>query len=138
MPQVQAQLAAQRAPRALTSMLPKEVEAKPSERRVRQSRQKMNKLELAYQDMLRVEFAGKVVIAQKVRLWISNGDWYKPDFYIPHLNLFVEVKGPHSFRGGFEFLKIAASQHDWAKFRLVWKEQGKWFRQEILSSEVSG
>jgi len=137
MPQVLAQLAAQNSPRARAAVLPLEVEAAPGQRRVRQSRQKLNKLEEAYQDMLRVEFRGHKVIAQKVRLWLGNGSWYKPDFFIPHINLFIEVKGPHSFRGGFEFLKIAASEHDWAKFRLVWKEQGKWFRQEILPSEVS-
>ena len=137
LPQVMAQLAAQRSPRALGTALPLEVEATPGQRRVRQTRQTMNKLELAYQDMLRVEFRGKTVLPQSVRIRLGNGAWYKPDFFIPHLNLFVEVKGPHSFRGGFEYLKIAASEHGWAKFRLVWKEQGKWFRQEILPSEVS-
>jgi hypothetical protein len=137
MPQVMAQLAAQNSPRAIAGALPVEVEASPSQRRVRQSRQTMNKLELAYQDMLRVEFPGKVVLPQSIRMRLGNGAWYKPDFFVPHLSLFIEVKGPKAFRGGFEYLKIAASEHGWAKFRLVWKENGKWFRQEILPSEVS-
>jgi hypothetical protein len=136
LPQVMAQLAAQRSPRAAGFSAPLQVDAAPSERRVRQSRQTMNKLELAYQDVLRAEFAGHEVIPQKVRLWLGNGSWYKADFYVPHLHLFIEVKGPVAFRGGFEYLKIAASEHSWAKFWLVWKDKGRWLRQEILPSEV--
>lgn len=136
LPQVMAQLAAQRSPRAAPAGVTVQREALPQERRVRQSRQKLNKLELAYQDMLRVEFSGHEVIPQKVRLWLGNGSWYKADFFVPHLQLFIEVKGPRSFRGGFEYLKIAASEHGWAKFRLVWKVKGQWMKQTILPSEV--
>ena len=137
LPQVHAQLAAQRSPIAVSAGVPLQIEAAPHQRRVRQSRQTMNKLELAYADILRGEFRGERVLAQKVRLWLANGDWYKADFFVPSRQLFIEVKGPHSFRGGFEFLKVAAAQHDWAKFRLVWKHKGQWMHQTILPSEVS-
>jgi len=101
--------------------------------RLRQSSEaEMNKLELAYSDQLRVLFPGVEVLAQRVRLWLGNGVWYKPDFFIPGERLFIEVKGPHSFRGGFENLKIAASTHRWAKFRLVWRVKGQWYKQEML------
>lgn len=136
LPQVMAQLAAQRSPRALGAahaLLQRE--ATPQERRVRQSRQTLNKLELAYQDMLRVEFRGERVLAQSVRVWLANNTWFKPDFYVPSRQLFVEVKGPHAFRGGFEFLKVAAAQHPWATFRLVWKSKGEWLHQTILPAE---
>lgn len=100
--------------------------------RVRQSRDKLNKLESAYQDYATVEHRGHQVLAQTIRLRLGNGVWYKPDFFIPHLSLFIEVKGPKAFRGGFENLKVAAGLHTWAKFRLVWREKGQWFAQEIL------
>lgn len=137
LPQVMAQLAAQRSPRAVSVGVPMQVEAAPGERRVRQSRQTLNKLELAYGDILRAEFRGQKVIAQGVRLWLANGAWYKADYFIPSERLFIEVKGPHSFRGGFEFLKVAAAQHDWARFRLVWKDKGRWLHQTILPAEVA-
>lgn len=135
LPQVHAQLAAQRSRLAPGLAAVAQREALPTERRVRQSRQKLNKLELAYQDMLRVEFRGETVLAQSVRLWLANGDWYKPDFYVPTRQLYIEVKGPRAFRGGFEFLKVAAAQHPWATFRLVWKKNGEWLTQTILTAE---
>lgn len=100
--------------------------------RIRQSRDKLNKLESAYQDYATVEHRGHQVLAQAIRLRLGNGVWYKPDFFIPHLSLFIEVKGPKAFRGGFENLKVAAGLHTWAKFRLVWREKGQWFAQAIL------
>ena len=102
--------------------------------RMRQSKKPlMNKLELAYSDQLRVLFPGKLAIPQGIRLKLANGDWYKPDFFLPEEKLFIEVKGPKVFRGGFEFLKIAATQHTWAKFRLVWRVSGQWYKQDVLS-----
>jgi hypothetical protein len=106
--------------------------------RIRQSKEpEMNKLELSYSDQLRFMFPQKEgepkrVIPQRVRLWLANGAWYKADFFIPEQSLFIEVKGPHAFRGGFEFLKIAAATHRWAKFRLVWRVSGQWHKQEVL------
>jgi hypothetical protein len=108
------------------------VEAAPKERRIRQSSAKLNKLESDYQEVLRMRHGAENVQSQSVRLWLSNGGWYKPDFFVPGEMLFIEVKGPHAFRGGFENLKRAASTHRWAKFRLVWRVSGQWKFQEVL------
>lgn len=101
-------------------------------KRVRQSRDKLNKLELRYADYLRVKFSGHEIRAQDIRLKLANGIWYKPDFVIPSLGLLFEVKGPKAFRGGFENLKLCAQQHKWLRCFLVWAEKGEWFKQEIL------
>jgi hypothetical protein len=113
-------------------LTPVEREAKPAERRVRQSRTPMNDLELAYQRILFDAHGKENVLAQTVRLQLGNGVWYKPDFFVPSFKLFYEVKGPHAFRGGLEFLKTAAHAHPWAKFRLVWRTDGAWKFQEVL------
>lgn len=100
--------------------------------RIRQNHAKRTKLEIQYEAYAAVEFKGHQVLAQAVRLQLANGLWYKADFYVPDLQLFIETKGPWAYRGGFENLKMAAAQHTWAKFRLVWKERGQWFMQEIV------
>lgn len=111
---------------------PSESEAKPKERRVRQSAIKLNKLELDYQDVLHMRYGKEKVRSQDIRLMLSNGGWYKADFFIPDERLFIEVKGPHAFRGGLENLKVAAHSHTWAKFRLVWRVSDQWKFQEVL------
>lgn len=128
--EIEAQLAAQRKP--LSILAPAQVEAAPRERRVRQARHELNKLEEAYLDMLRVEFKGCEILAQSLRVRLANGDWYKPDFFIPSQLLAIEVKGAINWRGGLEFLKIAASQHRWIKFRLAWRKGHGWLFQNIL------
>ena len=112
---------------------PRVIEAKPAERRIRQDhRPKMNKLESAYNDLLLTQYQATDVLAQAVRLELANNQWYKPDFYIPYEKRFFEVKGPKSFRGGFENLKSAARIHRWANFVLVWRKDGQWYSQEVL------
>lgn len=101
-------------------------------KRMRQSRDKLNKLETAYLAFLVENNPKCTVFCQAIRLKLGNGIWYKPDFYIPEDLLFIEVKGPKAFRGGFENLKVAAGIHKWASFRLVWRESGVWQSQEVL------
>lgn len=122
-------------------------------KRIRQSsKPKMNKLELEFFEKLKQDygsgrdvggstFSGFEILCQAVRLELANGQWYKPDFFIPSAfvrhadwdkSVAYEVKGPHAFRGGFENLKTAARVHQWCKFYLVWKEGQEWKRQEVL------
>jgi hypothetical protein len=104
-------------------------------RRIRQDRKPvLNKLEEAYHLWLLREHPGQEILKQAVRLKLCNGCWYKPDLVIPALRAAFEVKGPHAFRGGFEFLKMAAHEHRWLTFYLVWRgRDGAWKKQEILS-----
>ncbi len=110
-------------------------------KRLRQdSKPSMNKLERAWFDVLSIgNHEGKVVSnlrAQALRFKLGNGHWYKVDISCrlgDRLTAF-EVKGPKSFRGGFENLKSAAFQWpDWDWF-LVWKDPatGAWTKQHVL------
>lgn len=128
----QAEIDRQLGRRTVSVQVAPEVEAAPKERRVRQSRRSLNRLETMYQDVLHLRHGKENVRAQDLRLQLANGAWYKPDFFVPSELLFIEVKGPHAFRGGFEFLKMAAAAHPWAKFRLVWKAGDQWRFQEVL------
>lgn len=108
-------------------------------KRIRQSTKPlMNRLELEWYDNLKVRF--QILVSQSLRFKLGNGIWYKPDFVAwpsgfesqdTRMRAF-EVKGPYSFRGGFENLKVAAHQYPQIKWTLVWKEGGQWKEQVVL------
>jgi hypothetical protein len=112
----------------------------PNKKRIRQSTKPlMNKLENEFFVHLVPPFDhnGYRIVPQSVRFMLANGLWYKPDFLkigddTDAPMVAYEVKGPHSFRGGFENLKMAAHQYPWIKWILVWKENGQWQEQTIL------
>lgn len=118
-------------------------------KRIRQSSKPlMNKLESQWYEQLKMVFPQEInrIRVQAFRVKLASGTWYKPDFFLmrdpgvtvnydfPSKDRVIawEVKGPHAFRGGKEFLKIAAYQYPEIKFVLVWKENGQWVTQEIL------
>lgn len=108
-------------------------------KRIRQSRDKLNKLESAFQVWITHELSGvfdnPIVEAQSIRFRLGNGVWYKPDFVFIRPSgrwTIYEVKGPKSWRGGFENLKVAASRYPLIQWVLAWKENGMWITQEVL------
>jgi hypothetical protein len=119
-------------------------------RRLRQSQKPlMNALETRFHEKLKHDYGtASPILCQAVRLELSRGQWYKPDFFVPFagyttdkatgekrsLVVAYECKGPHVFRGGFENLKTAARVHQWCKFFLVWEDENRvWQRQEVLA-----
>ena len=73
--------------------------------------------------------------AQSKRFRLASGLWYKPDITgrdIHRIEYAWEVKGPHAFRGGFENLKMAATQYPEIRWILMWKVDGQWQFQEVL------
>lgn len=72
------------------------------------------------------------IYAQGIRFKLANGLWYKPDFVCFTVKTCWEIKGPHAFRGGFENLKVAASQYPDFKWVLTWKQDGGWKEQVVL------
>lgn len=122
-------------------MFPAPMSAGPvgGKKRLRQSAAPvLNKLETRFYGHLLTQYDRLNIHSQAVRLELARGIWFKCDFFVsPHelctTPTFYEVKGPKSFRGGFENLKVAARVHKWAKFFLVWEDAaGNWQRQEIL------
>lgn len=104
-------------------------------KRIRQSRDELNKLEREWQDKLYRRYPGAPILAQKIRVRLGNGVWYKPDFVVVLAGWWhcYEVKGPKSWRGGFENLKIAASQFQTMIWILAWKDEEtkEWQEQHI-------
>lgn len=104
-------------------------------KRIRQSAKPLlNKLETEFKEWYE-RTTDYTVMCQAMRFRLGNSIWYKPDF--THLNAFgsltcIEVKGPHAFRGGFENLKVAAGLYPQFAWKLWWKENGVWTRQDIL------
>lgn len=110
-------------------------------RRIRQDRSKPNKLEREWLDWLRAYNPLEQFRFGERRYKLANGTWYKPDVTCQshlwedtqeHKETAWEVKGTKSWRGGFEFLKIAAHQWPEVRWVLVWKEDGLWNEQEVL------
>lgn len=115
-------------------------------RRIRQDRKGMNKLESQWRDILEAQFPDEKFRFGERRYLLANGIWYKPDFTcqrhrwpeeksisLQYKETAWEVKGPKSWRGGFENLKVAAHQWPEVRWVLVWKdENGNWNEQEVL------
>lgn len=108
-------------------------------KRIRQSSKPLlNKLESEFLEKIRTDDPKSVIYQQAMRFRLGNGIWYKPDFLvfrnIPGLRPWaVEVKGPKSWRGGFENLKVAAGLYKDFRWVLTWKENGEWKDQEVLA-----
>lgn len=108
----------------------------PQVKRMRQSTKPlMNGLEMEFFLKLQQHPGDiKFIRPQSIRFMLGNGIWYKPDFtgFVDGTYTAWEVKGPHAFRGGFENLKVAASQYKEIRWNLVWKSGGEWMQQEVL------
>lgn len=116
----------------------------PLKKRLRQSTQPlMNKLEAEFYETIRAAFPNyPPVRCQAKRYRLGNGIWYKPDFTVSSWpcefseasETAWEVKGPKAFRGGFENLKVAASQYPEVRWVLVWKDKatGEWREQHVI------
>jgi hypothetical protein len=99
----------------------------------------MNKLEMEFFNILKAQHPNAYIRPQARRYKLGNGIWYKPDF-TAHIHpgdgsmqeTAWEVKGPHSFRGGFENLKVAAALWPEVEWILVWKVKGQWQQQAVL------
>ncbi len=106
--------------------------------RIRQSTKPlMNELEKEWAFVLHERYGqfGLPVFPQSIRFMLANGVWYKPDFVVFGETgmMAFECKGPHSFRGGMENLKIAANKYaPRVKFALCWKVDGQWQEQTVL------
>lgn len=108
-----------------------------------QSKPLLNKLETEFFSYLQANrLMPPAIRPQAKRYKIGNGAWYKPDFtqaadafdrsdWREHA---WEVKGPSKMKGvakGLLALKAAAHQWPEVRFVLAWKEDGKWFEQEV-------
>lgn len=114
-------------------------------KRLRQSSKPLlNKLEERWLVILKATFPTEEFLSQAIRFKLGNGIWYKPDFFCfshdwPEENALSlkrrptawEVKGPKSWRGGFENLKVAAGLYPNIRWVLVWDDFG-WNEQQVL------
>jgi hypothetical protein len=104
----------------------------------------LNKLEARWLERLKADYPCETFLAQSIRFKLANGVWYKPDFFCwahgwpeeeakwkRFRSTAWEVKGPKSWRGGFENLKIAASTYPNIRWVLVWDDYG-WNEQEVI------
>ena len=80
-PRYQAQVAKQLYP--IAQMKAAGLDPTPAKKRLRQSSKPlMNKLEEAFYGHLLRTIPREMIFPQAIRLEISNGHWYKPDFFV--------------------------------------------------------
>ena len=114
---------------------------KQNDQRVRQdSKPLMNKLESGWHSVLKLcdQVDQSTLRAQAIRFKLANGAWYKPDItaIVSGKQTAWECKGPKQMKGiakGMLTIKVAAAQWPEVEFRLVWKQDGRWHQQIILS-----
>lgn len=125
---------------------PDRMTTKPA-KRVNQSHKQPNKLEAEFARILRVENPNARISEQSVTFKIGNGVRYSPDLvmYQPYPTVSgngitvagtvvcYEVKGKHAWDDAIVKLKVAAHEWPWIAWWLVWKEDGKWQRQQIIA-----
>lgn len=114
--------------------------ATQSGKRLRQdTKPLMNKLEQEYFNVLtRTHPGNKTIRAQAKRYKLANGAWYKPDITanINGREMAFECKGPKQMKSmarAMLTVKFAAAQWPEVCWALVWKDNGLWQRQEVLS-----
>lgn len=108
--------------------------ATPGKRIRQDTKPLMNKLEAEWFGRLEAKYPKVKFRPQDRRYKLSNGCWYKPDITctLDGRETAFEVKGPHAFRGGFEFLKMAAAAWPEVTWILCWKQAGEWRTQTVL------
>jgi hypothetical protein len=125
------------------SSVPRALQPMKEPKRIRQSSKPlMNGLETQFFSYLQNRYPDSIIQPQATRQKLANGSWYKVDFIVfqPRESLqgkayqimAFEVKGPHAFRGGYEYLKIAASLNPHIKYYLVWKGENGWIQQPVM------
>ena len=66
------------------------------------------------------------VLYEPLKLRIDDTCWYTPDFWIPEMITFFEVKGGHAWEDSIVKFKAARAIHTWAKFEMHQKKLGVW------------
>lgn len=104
-------------------------------KRIRQSSQKLTKLEQEYLSMMIANHGSDSVYSQSITLRICNGLRYTPDAVVLCKGKDVqayEVKGKHAWDDAIAKLKMAAHEYPAIRFVLVWKDNGRWQEQVVM------
>ena len=85
------------------------------------------KTEADFELELKRQHPSLTILYEPLKLRIDGTCWYLPDFFVPELHTFFEVKGPHIFEDSIIKFKAARAIHTWAKFE-CWqrKRDGIW------------
>jgi hypothetical protein len=77
---------------------------------------------------LKADWPQLTILYETVKLKIDDTCWYLPDFFIPELLTFFEVKGPQIWEDSKIKFKAARVLHGWACFQMHQKKNGVWTR----------
>jgi hypothetical protein len=91
-----------------------------------------NKTESEFEAWFKRQHPSWSLIYEAVKLRIDRTCWYLPDFYVPEVQLFIEVKGPHIWEDSIIKFKAARVIHTWAKFSMWQKKKGAWMETRAL------
>ena len=91
----------------------------------RQERSRKTKVEVEFELRLKASHPKATIYFEAVRLVLGERCVYTPDFWVPELLCFFEVKGPYMHEDSLIKWKTARTIHSWARFEL-WQKKGGW------------
>lgn len=95
------------------------------------------KTEADFEARLKYDHPSLTVLYEPLKLKIDRTCSYTPDFFIPELLTFYEIKGPHIFEDSVIKFKAARVLHCWAKFEMWQKNRlGNWRQIRELPLEL--
>ena len=93
-----------------------------------QKRASKTRVEIDFEVRLKTDWPQMTILFEMVKLKIDERCWYTPDFFIPQLLTFFEVKGPYVREDSLIKFKAARVIHNWAVFQMWQKKDGIWER----------
>ena len=84
--------------------------------------------EIRFESQFRQKYPKATVLYEAIKLRIDETCWYLPDFFVPEMMTFFEVKGPHIFEDSVIKFKAARAIYPSFHFEMwqwkdgIWKE----------------
>jgi hypothetical protein len=82
--------------------------------------------EAEFEEWFAFQHPSLTILYEALKVRIDETCWYLPDFFVPEILTFYEVKGPHIFEDSIIKFKAARALHRWAKFTAWQKKNGVW------------
>lgn len=90
---------------------------------------KRTQTEAEFEAMLREKHPSDAILFEPIKFRLGEKCFYCPDFFVPALMTFFEVKGGHVFEDSVIKFKATKEIHSsWASFEMHQKKDGVWRR----------
>jgi hypothetical protein len=85
-------------------------------------------VEIAFEARLKADWPQMDILYEAVKVKIDDTCWFLPDYFIPQLLTFFEVKGNYIYPDALIKFKAARALHPWAVWQMHQSKGGVWTR----------